>query len=95
MNVIRKTTDTDHGDIVVDSGCILLVDPCFVPDDLVNRLTTPDALGVKRAVVVATPHSAGEYNVASEPGLLFVIDPWRDVDETGKVVDTTRWLTTE
>lgn len=64
------------GEIPVDSGRVLLVDPCHLPPDLVERLTSPNPYGVTVAAVVDTPTGDGLYPVVSEPGALVVLDPY-------------------
>ena len=73
-------TDTDHGDVPVDSGHLLIVDPCHLPSDLVARLTRPNPHGVTAAVLVATPSGDGFYPVIGEGGALVVLDLHNDPD---------------
>jgi hypothetical protein len=70
--------DDDLGEIPVDTGRVLLVDPCHLPPDLVERLTSPNPYGVTVAAVVNTPHGDGLYPLASEPGALVLLDPYSE-----------------
>lgn len=45
---------TEGNPIPVDSGSLLIVDPCHLPAEILDRLTTSDAYGVTLAVVVPT-----------------------------------------
>ena len=80
MTEYINLTDTDHGDVPVDSGHLLIVDPCHLPPDLVARLTRPNEHGVTLGVVVSTPSGDGFYPVVGESGALVVLDPLHDAD---------------
>lgn len=85
MTQYINLTDTDHGDVPVDSGRLLIVDPCHLPPDLVHHLTRPNACGVTTAVLVSTPSGDGFYPVIGEGGALVVLDPHHSAN------DPSRW----
>lgn len=80
---------SDHGDVPVDSGRLLVVDPCHLPEGQVAALTAMNSRGVRRAVAVATPSGDGFYPVLGEEGALVVLDPyesakpWQSVEQVG------------
>ncbi|MBG6067863.1 zinc finger domain-containing protein [Micromonospora ureilytica] len=59
------TTDRDHGAVPVDSGHLLIVDPCHLPPALVDALTRPNRYGVTLAVMLETPSGDGMFDVFS------------------------------
>jgi hypothetical protein len=72
------------GSIPVDSGMILVVDPCNIPKDLLRKLTTPNEHGVTVAALVNTPAGDGWYPVVGEDGALLIVDPYGNLhEETG------------
>jgi hypothetical protein len=64
------------GRVPVDSGHILIVDPCNIPPDVLHAITSPNAAGITVAVVVQTPSGDGSYPVDGSPGSLTVYDPY-------------------
>ncbi|SIR12931.1 hypothetical protein [Micromonospora avicenniae] len=70
----------DLGRVPVDSGRLLVVDPCHLPPELVARLTRPNEHGTTLAAIVGTPHGDGWYPVVGEPGALAILDPHHDYD---------------
>lgn len=68
----------DFGSVLVDSGHLLIVDPCHLPPDLLQTLSTPNAYGYTPAVVVQTPMGDGLYEVQGRPGCLEVVDPYAE-----------------
>ncbi|PFG44159.1 hypothetical protein ATJ88_2877 [Isoptericola jiangsuensis] len=58
---------TEHGEVRVDSARLLIVDPAYLPADLVERLTTPNAYGVSPALMLCTPSVDGWHDVWSDP----------------------------
>jgi len=50
---VERTTDKA---VRVDSGTLLLVDPCRLDDETLERLTNPNEHVVTRAVIVPTPN---------------------------------------
>ncbi|WP_225753969.1 hypothetical protein [Actinotalea sp. Marseille-Q4924] len=78
MTAFISLTESEHGDVPVDSGHLLIVDPCHLPPDLVASLTRPNRHGVTAAALVATPSGDGLYPVIGERGALVVLDPHHD-----------------
>ena len=72
------------GLVGVDSGQVLLVNPCALPLKVLRQITTPNALGYISAVVVGTPGGDGLFPVASiEEDLVVFADQgaeWRSAD---------------
>ena len=62
----------DAGQVVVDSGQILIVDAGSIPAELLNALTSPNGYGVTVGTVVQTPNGDGIFPVV--------------IDELGDVV---------
>lgn len=72
---------SDLGRVLVDSGHILIVDPCHLPPELLRKLTTPNAYGVTVGTLVATPCGDGAYPVEGGPYGLAVVDPYSNPDD--------------
>jgi hypothetical protein len=67
------------GQVPIDSGRLLLVDPCHIPDDLLATLTTPNEYGVVVGVMLAVPGGDGDVKVWDEgedDGMLTLWGPW-------------------
>jgi len=76
-------SETDHGAVPVDSGQILIVDPCHLPPEVYAALTAPNEYGITAATVVQTPMGDGLYPVLGESGALVILDPYADEDGNG------------
>lgn len=89
MNAIPDSpVEVEHGSVPVDSGRLLIIDPCNLPADLVAQVTTPNAYGVTVGVLVGTPTGDGWYPVWSTPGTLSIDDPYAGPEAT----DQRPWL---
>lgn len=85
---------TDHGDVLVDSGRVFIVDPAHLPPELVAKLTTPNEYGRTAAVMAQTPSGDGAYTVLSEPGFgLTVMDRHAAFDEETRTAEGGPWGT--
>jgi hypothetical protein len=60
------------GTVPVDSGRVLLVDACHLPEDLLRALTTPNEHDVTLGVLAATPYGDGLFHIDSYKGMLIV-----------------------
>lgn len=66
------------GEVPVDAGMLLVVDPCHLPPDVLKQLVTPNKYGVTLAVMVKTPFGDGGYAVEASLSTLTIRDPWSD-----------------
>lgn len=70
----------EYGDVLIDSGHILIVDPCHLPSALLAQLTQPNEHGVPLGIVARTPSGGGAYTVSGHIGELVIVDPNVDFD---------------
>lgn len=75
------TEEPFRGSVPVDSGTLLIMDPCNLPREVLRQITTPNENGVSAAVVVSTPMGDGFYRVVGTPGALTIEDPYFDGSE--------------
>lgn len=73
---VEHFEDEHLGDVPVDSGTLLIVDPCHLPPEVLEAIARPNRHGVTLATVVATPLGDGMYGVYSTPEGLVVGDPY-------------------
>lgn len=72
----NESTRADLGPVPVDSGQLLICDPCNLPPELVRALTSPNAYGVTVAVVTPTQHGDGAYDVEVHSDGVTIWDPY-------------------
>lgn len=64
MEAIKRTSEIA---VPVDSGSLLVVDPCYLDTATLERLTRPNERGLTAAVIVGTPHGDGFFGIEPAP----------------------------
>lgn len=64
------------GQVLVDSGTVLLVDPANLPREALAAVLVPNEHGVTLGVLVKTPHGDGLHPVFSDDDALALLSPY-------------------
>lgn len=72
VDLVEEAITTGNDMVPVDSGTLLIVDPCHLPEDVLEKLITPNKYGVTSASVIQAPGGDG----------LFFVDPVEQGDDS-------------